>query len=78
VAKAQQKRATASELARIAELIDGMSLDSAVYRLLRDKLTELGYWRAKPRGNPQLGLTRQQAGANTELAMHNYAEIDQD
>ena len=28
----------------------------ALYRLLRDELRALGFWRAKPRGNPALGL----------------------
>ena len=27
----------------------------ALYRLLRDELSALGFWRAKPRGNPALG-----------------------
>ena len=28
---------------------------SDLYKLLRNELTRLGYWRKKPRGNPQLG-----------------------
>lgn len=28
---------------------------SQLYKLLKDKLTELGYWKAKERGNPRKG-----------------------
>jgi hypothetical protein len=29
-----------------------------LYKMLRDELTKLGYWRAKPRGNPKLGYQK--------------------
>lgn len=55
-------RATEAELARLRELIRGMSHHSAIYKLLRDELSARGNWQAKPRGNPRLGyLTANQA-----------------
>lgn len=32
--------------------MQGMSRDSAVYRMLKQELSALGYWKNKPRGKP--------------------------
>lgn len=70
-------RCTDSELARFRELVRAMTRHSSLYAMLRDELSARGNWKAAPRGNPREGLRRQQAGANSGLAMHNYAETDQ-
>lgn len=31
---------------------------SEIYKVLRDSLTALGHWKAKPRGNPKKGYNR--------------------
>lgn len=33
---------------------------SALYKMLKEELTALGYWRIKPRGNPRAGYEAQQ------------------
>lgn len=61
-------RASEGELERFRQLIRGMSHDSAIYRMLRDELKTLGYWKAKPRGDARLGfLTANQAKPSIDL-----------
>lgn len=43
-------RLTRKELERFRAAIRGMSYHSATYKLLRDELSAIGNWKAKPRG----------------------------
>jgi hypothetical protein len=38
--------------------IRAMTPQTRIYRVLRDELTERGYWRRHSRGNPKLGYLR--------------------
>ncbi|KKN21440.1 hypothetical protein LCGC14_0925260 [marine sediment metagenome] len=46
-----------------------MTRTHALYRLLRDELTALGFWKAKPRGNPAKAyqVMREKHGDKTNL-----------
>jgi hypothetical protein len=39
----------------LTEAIRHMTRQQWLYRVLRDELTALGYWRKLPRGNPRKG-----------------------
>jgi hypothetical protein len=43
-------------LDRLRLEIRAMNRTKALYRVLKDELWNLGFWRNKPRGNPALGL----------------------
>jgi hypothetical protein len=38
--------------------IRSMNRQSLLYRTLRDELTEMGFWKARERGNSKLGYQR--------------------
>ena len=42
-------------LKQLTEEIRTMNRQNALYRVLRDELTALGFWRQRPRGNPSKG-----------------------
>ena len=42
-------------LDRLRVEIRDMTRTHALYKLLKEELTKLGYWRSKPRGNPAKG-----------------------
>lgn len=44
------------DLEQLAIEIRHMHRGKAIYRVLRDELSKLGFWKRKPRGNPALGL----------------------
>lgn len=46
------------DMKELRTAIQRMDRHSTLYKVLRDELTLLGYWRKKPRGNPQLGYTK--------------------
>jgi hypothetical protein len=41
--------------------IRAMTPQTRIYRVLRDELTERGYWRRHARGNPKLGYAMMKA-----------------
>ena len=49
-----QNRLKASEIDRLRTMIREMSYDSLLYKLLKEELTALGYWKAAPRGKPNI------------------------
>ncbi len=42
-------------LAKLREAIRHMTYQQGIYKVLREELTALGYWRNKPRGDPSKG-----------------------
>ena len=46
---------TKINLEQLAKEIRVMSRQNALYRVLRDELSNLGHWRVRPRGNPAAG-----------------------
>lgn len=51
---AERKRITADELDTLRALIRGMSRDSLLYKMLKEELSALGYWKNKQRGKPMI------------------------
>ena len=49
------------DLGELKLAIRQMTRKQALYRLLRDELGALGYWKERPRGKPDIGHLR---GAN--------------
>jgi len=43
------------DLVELKQAIKHMTRQQGLYRVLRDELTLLGYWRTLPRGNPSAG-----------------------
>jgi len=67
-------RLKANEAERLRGLIRGMSRNSAIYELLKEELSVLGYWKAKPRGKPNYALASSRysvSGGTTTIANHN-------
>lgn len=48
------------DLEELRDEIRTMSRKTMLYRLLKEELTALGYWRNKIRGNPSRGYEAQQ------------------
>lgn len=46
---------TKIDLKQLASEIRRLDRRHQLYRVLKDELTKLGYWRIKPRGNPSKG-----------------------
>lgn len=46
---------TKIDLSQLIREIRQLERHQKLYRILRDELTKLGWWRAKPRGNPEKG-----------------------
>lgn len=46
-------RTKPGELERFRQLVKGMSRDSAVYKMLKQELGAMGYWKNRARGKPQ-------------------------
>ena len=42
----------------LQKTIRTMKRESPIYKLLRDELSILGYWKRKPRGNPRAGFIK--------------------
>jgi hypothetical protein len=43
------------DLNKLTIAIRNMTRQQGLYKILRDELTTLGYWRKLPRGNPKKG-----------------------
>jgi len=43
------------DLEQLREEIRELKRHQPLYRLLRDELMKLGFWKFRPRGNPKLG-----------------------
>ena len=46
---------TLVDIEKLRQEIRSMTRKQVLYRVLRDELSALGYWKAKARGNPQEG-----------------------
>jgi hypothetical protein len=46
------------KLDELREAIRSMTRQQGIYKVLRDELTVLGYWRKLPRGNPSVGFKK--------------------
>ena len=46
------------DLEELRQAIRSMTRDQALYRILKEELSALGYWKALPRGNPQKGYQK--------------------
>ena len=43
------------DLKELRLAVQNMTYQQGIYKVLRDELKTLGYWKTKPRGNPKLG-----------------------
>ena len=50
-------------LEELKKSIRNMTREQAVYKVLKEELSRLGYWRQRPRGNPQKGFMTGIGGA---------------
>ena len=46
------------DLEELREDIRNMTRDQAIYKVLKEELSALGYWKSLPRGNPQAGYKK--------------------
>jgi hypothetical protein len=46
-------RSSPEEIERFRKLIQQMSRDSMIYKMLKEELTAQGYWKNKARGKPK-------------------------
>jgi hypothetical protein len=46
------------DLEELRQAIKSMTYQQGIYRILRDELTEKGYWHPLPRGNPSGGYKK--------------------
>jgi len=46
------------DLEELRKEIRQLTRDQALYRVLKEELGALGYWKARPRGNPQKGYQK--------------------
>ena len=46
---------TAINLERLREEIRVMTRSHLIYKVLKEELSRLGFWKSKPRGNPKKG-----------------------
>ena len=46
------------DLEELRQAIGRMTRDQALYKVLKEELTQLGHWKALPRGNPQKGYQK--------------------
>jgi len=53
---------TKIDLEQLRTEIRGMKRHHALYRLLRDELSKLGFWRVRPRGDPAKGYKVSKGG----------------
>lgn len=47
-------KAKASEITRFRLLVRGMTRQGEVYKMLKEELGAMGYWKAAPRGKPSI------------------------
>lgn len=56
------KRSKPEEIERLRVLVRSMSRESAVFKMLKEELGALGYWRNKARGKPGTPRKRPDGG----------------
>ena len=61
---------TKIDLNQLREEIKVMTRNQPLYRLLKEELSKLGFWRNRPRGNPALGYKIQQESLKRKGEYH--------
>lgn len=46
------------DLEELRKAIKSMTREQAIYKVLKEELSALGYWKSLPRGNPQAGYKK--------------------